>query len=47
MEAAVRRTLEEWWVAADENFLSSVSTEPDTPHATQRSIGAVSETPAE
>ena len=47
MEATVRKALEEWWVAADENFVSSVSTEPDAPQAAQLSIGAGSETPAE
>jgi hypothetical protein len=47
MEAAARKTLGEWWVAADENFLSAMSIEPDTPQAAQLSIGAGSETPAE
>ena len=40
MEAAMRNTLEEWWIAADVNFLSAVSTEPDAPQATQLSIDA-------
>ena len=46
----MRRTLEEWWVAADaslaERVEPSVRTEPDTPQTTHLSIRAGSEVTA-